>query len=108
MSDVAKEKHAEFLLKFSSNLFAAFFITILIGPLSVILSQSLGAETVTLLSFSHKLLQVLSGWQGITFIIFEVATWYVASNTQDKAYDIYNALYPNKPIAIKIIGDRLD
>ena len=30
MSDKAKEKQAEFLLKFSSNLFTAFFVTVVI------------------------------------------------------------------------------
>lgn len=95
MSDKAKEKHAEFLLKFSSNLFTAFFITIVIGPLSVILSQIVSPETLPPLSLG-KLTQALSGWQGITFIFFEGLAFYLSTTAQNKAYEIYTALYPDK------------
>lgn len=95
MSDMAKEKHAEFLLKFSSNLFTAFFITIIIGPLSLILSHILGPETIPNLSWD-KVRQALTGWPVITFFVFEYFAAYLAINTQNKAYEIYTTLYPNQ------------
>ena len=95
MSDVTKEKHAEFSLKFSSNLITAFFITIVLGPLSVILGLILSPESMQPLSLSN-FIQAFSGWQGLTFIVFESAAILLSIFAQDHAYKIYNDLYPNK------------
>ena len=53
MSDNAKEKQAEFLLKFSSNLFTAFFVTVVMSPLSVISSQIADPGTLPSLSLEN-------------------------------------------------------
>ncbi len=53
MSDKVKEKHAEFLLKFSSNLFTAFFVTVVMSPLSVISSQIADPGTLPSLSLEN-------------------------------------------------------
>jgi len=70
MSDKAKEKHAEFLLKFSSNLFTAFFCYGCYESTECNFKSDSGSRHSAFLK-SRKLTQALAGWQGITFLVFE-------------------------------------
>ena len=91
MSDITKEKHADFLLKLSCNLMTAFYITIVIAPMGVILTQVIKGTGGTNESF-FSVLQGLSDWKGVVFIVLELAVYYLAVTAQKNSYEIYDSL----------------
>lgn len=91
MSDKTKEAHAEFLLKFSNNMITAFFVTVIIAPMGVIISQFI-SKTSEIDTSWGSFLNIFYGWQGITFITLEATAYYLSVYTQNRAYEIYNEL----------------
>lgn len=92
MSDMTKEKHADFLLKFSCNMMTAFYVTVAIAPLGIILTQAIKGSEGTNESL-YGFLLILSGWKGVAFITLELLIYYLAITSQTKSYEIYDSLY---------------
>jgi cytosine/uracil/thiamine/allantoin permease len=89
----SREVHAENLLKVSTSLVTAFFITILIVPIGAILKSmfeptgSITLKGLTVWLFSIKV------W---IFILCEIGVAKVAFSLRKKALDIYDELYPDE------------
>lgn len=92
MSPMTKEKHADFLLKLSCNMMTAFYVTIVIAPMGVILTQVIKGTGGTKESF-FSVLQGFSDWKGVAFLALELLVYYLAITSQQKSYEIYDSLY---------------
>ena len=90
----AREMHAEQLLKISTSLLTAFFIAIIIVPISSIITASFNnSSDISMTSF---LLRLFGSWFGVVFIAAEFALIYIAGKTRENALSIYDELYPDK------------
>lgn len=89
----AQEIHAEQLLKISTSLLTAFFVVILIVPISSIIAASFNnTPDIDVTSFFFKL---FGSWFGGVFIIAELGLLYIVGKTRGTALAIYDELYPD-------------
>jgi hypothetical protein len=88
----SQEVHAEQLLKLSTSLMTAFFIVILIVPLSGIVGASINEVNI---SPKDAFFNLFGSWYSIVFIASELGLFYLVGQTKDKALAIYDELYPD-------------
>ncbi len=89
----AQEVHAEQLLKISTSLLTAFFVVILIVPISSIVAAAFnGSPDIDVTAFFFKL---FGSWFGGVFILAELGLLYIVGKTRDNALAIYDELYPD-------------
>ena len=90
----AKEAQADYLMKISVSLFTAFFIAILIVPITVIMQSTLSEnpEKINILT----ILVNIGFTKGIIFLICEIGVFYIADKYRGQALDIYDELYPDQ------------
>ncbi|NQZ89065.1 MAG: hypothetical protein HRT54_15925 [Colwellia sp.] len=89
----AKEVHAEQLLKISTSLLTAFFVIILIVPISTIVAASFND---TYINPKDVFLNLFSSWYAVVFLVSEVVLLTLLVKIKNDAYDIYDDLYPDK------------
>lgn len=88
-----QEVHAEQLLKISTSLLTAFFVGMLIVPMTAIVSAAFsGKVNGSLWEFLGSLFY---SWHGVAFILAELGVYLMVVRTQDRAYAIYDRLYPD-------------
>ena len=88
--------HAEQLLKISTNLFTAFFVTVLIVPISVVVGAAFNnSTTLNPIDFFFNL---FGSWYGVVFIVSESVLYYLVFKSRDNAFAIYNELYPDEEV----------
>lgn len=89
----AKEIHAEQLLKISTSLLTAFFVVILIVPISSVIAASFNnSSDQNIIDFIFNL---FGTWYGGLFILAEFSLIYLVKKLRDNALDIYDELYPD-------------
>lgn len=90
----AQEVHAEQLLKLSTSLMTAFFVVILIVPISTVVAASFNNfPDVSPIDFFFKL---FGSWYAAVFILAEFGLLYIVGKTRDNALSIYDELYPDE------------
>ena len=92
-SKKTQEVHAEQLLKLSTNLMTAFFVVILIVPISAIVSAAFNGINI---SPKEAFLNLFGSWYAIVFIAAEVGLYYLVGKTKDNALATYDELYPDE------------
>jgi hypothetical protein len=90
----ANEIHAEYLLKVSSTLLIAFFIAILVVPVTAIM-KSVFSDNASSISLLTMLIN-LGGIKIIVFLLCEFGVFYLSGTFRERALDIYDELYPDK------------
>ena len=90
----SKEMHAEQLLKVSTSLLTAFFITILIVPISIIVGAAF--NNTPNVSPYKVLMNLFGSWYAIIFLLAEASLYYVVFKTRTHAFSIYDELYPDE------------
>ena len=88
----AQEMHAEQLLKVSTSLFTAFFVAILIVPISAIVNVAFNGINV---DTSRVFLNLFSSGYTIIFILAELGLYILVAKTKSDALAIYDELYPD-------------
>jgi len=89
----AQEVHAEQLLKLSTSLMTAFFVVILIVPISSVVAASFNnSPDISPIDFFFKL---FGSWYVIVFILAELGLYYIVVKTKENALSIYDELYPD-------------
>jgi len=92
----AQEIHAEQLLKISTSLITAFFVVILIVPISSVIAASFSSSPdIGAINFFFKL---FGSWFGGVFILAEFTLIYLVNLTRNNALDIYDELYPDSEL----------
>jgi len=89
-----QEMHAEQLLKISTNLFTAFFVAMLIVPISVVAGAAFNNTPKA--NPLELFMNLFGSWYGVVFILAELSLYYVVFKTRDNAFSIYNELYPDE------------
>ena len=90
----AKEMHAEQLLKVSTNLLTAFFVAMLIVPISVVAGAAF--NNIPNPSPWNVFMNLFGSWYAAVFIAAEAGLYYVVFKTRDNAFELYNELYPDE------------
>lgn len=90
----AKEASAEQLLKLSTNLLTAFFVSILVLPMSVVVGAAFNNELME--NPLNIVLRLFSSWYGFIFIVAECGLYYLVFKARDNGLEIYNELYPDE------------
>ena len=89
MTNLAREKHADYMMKVSSSIFTALMVTILIVPLlEIVKSNDVDSYTF--------FISVFKGPKGYIFAFFEIFAVLVSGLFRTKALTIYNQLDQNK------------
>ena len=89
----SKEVQAEQYIKISTSLFTAFLVTILILPITAILSAGInGPVELSVWEYARNLYDV--SWY-LTFLGILMALFFLIDLSKKLAYDIYDELYPN-------------
>jgi Na+/H+ antiporter NhaC len=91
----AQEVHAEQLLKVSTSLFTAFFVVILIVPISAIVGAAFKGIHV---DPKDVFLSLFSSWYTLVFIAAELGLYCIVLKTKTDALAIYDELYPDEVI----------
>jgi len=89
----AKEIHAEQLLKISTSLLTAFFVIILIVPISTIVAASFNDIYI---NPKDVFLNLFNSWYAVVFLVSEVVLFTLLIKIKKDAYDIYDDLYPDE------------
>ena len=92
----AQEVHAEQLLKISTSLLTAFFVAILVVPISSVIAASFNKDVdINGIDFFFRL---FASWYAVVFILAEFSLIYIVIRIRTKALDIYDELYPDSNI----------
>lgn len=91
-SQKAQEVHAEQLLKLSTSLMTAFFVVILIVPISAVVSTAFSGVNI---APKDALFNLFGSWYGIVLLVAEGLLFYLVGITKESALDIYDKLYPD-------------
>ena len=92
----AQEVHAEQLLKISTSLLTAFFVAILVVPISSVIAASFNTDVdINGIDFFFRL---FASWYAVVFILAEFSLIYIVIRIRTKALDIYDELYPDSNI----------
>ena len=81
-------------MKVSVSLFSAFFIAILIVPITAIMQSIFSPKPVLIDIFT--ILKNIGITKTIIFVLFEYGILKVSQDLRERAYDIYDRLYPDK------------
>ena len=90
----SQEMHAEQLLKLSTSLLTAFFISIFVVPIATVVGASFrnDAAVSPLDIFSN----LFGSWYAVVFIIAEICIFVVSHRFKSLALSIYDNLYPDE------------
>lgn len=86
--------HAEQLLKLSTSLLTAFFLTILVVPISVLVGAAFRNAPIT--DPFEVFMGLFGSWYSVIFILAEAGLYFVVFKARDNANEIYNELYPDE------------
>ncbi len=93
MTRKTKEIHADSLMKVATNLFTAFFITILIVPMGSILGLAFRPNEINVDVFA--MVDIFGSGLGVVFLILEAVILRMALFYKGEALKIYNKIYPD-------------
>lgn len=80
-------------MKTSSGLITAFFVAILILPISAIVNSAW--SNTPIINPASAFNRVFSSWYGGAFIFCEASLFLLVTYSKNKAMKIYNELYPD-------------
>ncbi len=106
LSKKSQEVVAEQCIKVSTNLFTAFWVAILIVPISAIVGNAF-SPSASDLSAWDAFLNLFASWYGALFLVLELILYKLTLKLRKEALLTYNELYPDKKIDVSSDSSEL-